>query len=166
MKNKNKLIHYFNIFLVLLCMLTIFLFSCENAEKSTERTENFINEVINVSGNENTISVVDVNKEGEHSITFGVIRKCAHFFEFFLLGFLVVNLLKDYKTLSFKRVLLCILFCLIYAVSDEIHQLFVDGRSCEIKDIIIDTTGSSLGSFFYYFLYYNVNKTKIVSEVK
>ena len=49
MKNKNKIIHYINILLVILCMLTIFLFSCENAEKSTERTENFINSVINVS---------------------------------------------------------------------------------------------------------------------
>ena len=32
-----------------------------------------------------------------------------------------------------------ILIGALYAVSDEIHQLFIVGRSCEIRDVIIDT---------------------------
>lgn len=106
MKNKNKIMHYINILLVILCMLTIFLFSCENAEKSTERTENFINNVINVSGGENTITSVSSSKIGDENILFSLVRKGAHFFEFFLLGFLVVNLIKDYKKLNIKIVIL------------------------------------------------------------
>ena len=164
MKNKNKIIHYINILLVILCMFTIFLFSCENAEKSTERTENFINSVINVSGGENTITSVSSSKIGDEKILFSLVRKCAHFFEFFLLGFLVVNLIKDYKKLNIKIVILCILFCLLYAVSDEIHQYFVDGRSCEIKDIFIDTIGSTIGGLFYYMLYSNHHKVKVIKE--
>ena len=164
MKNKNKIIHYINILLVILCMFTIFLFSCENAEKSTERTENFINNVINVSSGENTITSVSSSKIGDENILFTLVRKSAHFFEFFLLGFLVVNLIKDYKKLNIKIILLCILFCLLYAVSDEIHQYFVDGRSCEIMDVFIDTVGSSLGGLFYYLLYSKHHKVKVIKE--
>jgi VanZ family protein len=162
MKNKNKIMHYINILLVILCMLTIFLFSCENAEKSTERSDAIINSIINVSSSENNFTV-DNTETGDITIV-TIVRKCAHFFEFFLLGFLVVNLFKDYKKLNFKRILLCILFCCIYAVSDEIHQLFVDGRSCELIDVLVDTSGSSVGALFYYFLYSNVNKTKVIKE--
>lgn len=164
MKNNNKIIHYINILLVILCMFTIFLFSCENAEKSTERTENFINSVINVSGGENTITSVSSSKIGDENILFILVRKGAHFFEFFLLGFLVVNLIKDYKKLNIKIILLCILFCLLYAVSDEIHQYFVDGRSCQIKDIFIDTIGSAIGGLFYYMLYSKHHKVKVIKE--
>ena len=33
----------------------------------------------------------------------------------------------------------------LYAVSDEIHQVFIDGRSCELRDIAIDAGGVLLG---------------------
>ncbi len=163
MKNKNKVIHYINILLVILCMLAIFLFSCENSEKSTKRTDDLINKVINVSSKEHNISVDNTTETGENIIV-TIIRKGAHFLEFFLLGFLVVNLIKDYKELTVKRIILCILFCSLYAVSDEIHQLFVSGRSCEIKDMIIDTTGSTVGAMLYYLLYNNFHKVKVIKN--
>jgi len=36
-----------------------------------------------------------------------------------------------------------------YAVSDELHQWFVEGRSCELRDVGIDTMGVILGTCFY-----------------
>ena len=33
----------------------------------------------------------------------------------------------------------------IYAVTDEVHQAFVSGRSCELRDIIIDTVAAGVG---------------------
>ena len=153
--NKSKLVNYFNIILVLSCISLIFLFSCDNAEISTKKTENFMNKIVNVS------TSISYNT---HFFTFGIVRKCAHFFEFFLLGFLIVNFIKHYKKLNIKIIIYCIFFCIMYAISDEIHQLFVSGRSCEIKDIIIDSSGSISGIFFYYLLYYNVNKTKLIKK--
>ena len=38
---------------------------------------------------------------------------------------------------------LCIAW--LYAVSDELHQYFVPGRSCEIRDVLIDWSGAALG---------------------
>lgn len=45
--------------------------------------------------------------------------------------------------------LMAILFGMLYAVSDELHQWFVEGRSCELRDVGIDTTGVILGTSLY-----------------
>ena len=36
-------------------------------------------------------------------------------------------------------------FCSIYAVTDELHQYFVPGRSCQVKDVMIDSSGALTG---------------------
>ena len=37
------------------------------------------------------------------------------------------------------------IFAVLYAASDEFHQLFVPGRAGSIRDVIIDGTGAVLG---------------------
>ena len=34
---------------------------------------------------------------------------------------------------------------ILYAISDEIHQYFVPGRSAEIRDVLIDVLGANIG---------------------
>ena len=41
----------------------------------------------------------------------------------------------------------------IYAISDEVHQIFVDGRSCELRDWAIDTVGAILGAIGFFVIY-------------
>ncbi len=38
-----------------------------------------------------------------------------------------------------------ILVCTLYAVSDEVHQLFVRNRSCEFLDVVADVCGILIG---------------------
>ena len=33
----------------------------------------------------------------------------------------------------------------LYAVTDEVHQYFVPGRSCELRDVLVDTSGALTG---------------------
>lgn len=40
----------------------------------------------------------------------------------------------------------------LYGITDEIHQLFVPGRSGQVKDVIIDGAGSIVGILVYVFL--------------
>ena len=81
-----------------------------------------------------------------------ILRTFAHFLEFALLGFLVMLCMKTFPTLrkkafpNKKRLLLTISVCLLYAVSDEVHQLFVDGRTCDAFDVAVDTLGAFLGA--------------------
>ena len=72
------------------------------------------------------------------------IRKCAHFSLYLCLGALVSLTAGRRKVLSIGSAGTMI-FCFLYAVSDEIHQHFVPGRSCEFRDVMIDTSGALTG---------------------
>ena len=75
--------------------------------------------------------------------TFGVkrnIRKYAHFIEYMILGIIISTIL-PLEGCFIKSTI----FCFIYASLDEIHQFFVPGRSCTLKDVLIDTTGAIVG---------------------
>ena len=70
------------------------------------------------------------------------VRKIAHFTEYAILGGLLVLLFR------IRRVLLIWLPWLIgtlYAVTDEWHQSFSPGRSCDPKDVLIDACGVLIG---------------------
>lgn len=74
-----------------------------------------------------------------------IVRKVAHFSLYAALGVFAFCSVISYRTLRFPtRVLSGALICLLYAVSDEIHQRFVPGRSCELRDVCIDFCGSLL----------------------
>ena len=57
-----------------------------------------------------------------------------------------MNLANTFNLLSTRnRIVFCIIFGMMYAASDELHQKFVDGRSAEIRDVCIDTLGVVFG---------------------
>ena len=80
-----------------------------------------------------------------------LIRKLAHFSEFFVLGILTSLVYEDfYNKIS---VLNCMLFGFLYACSDEIHQLFVVNRYCSFKDVMIDFSGVFIAVLVCHFIY-------------
>lgn len=82
-------------------------------------------------------------------LTDHIIRKSAHFCEFALLGCLSLwcgyllnkNIVKSLMPAGFVS--------LFVAVIDEYIQLFSVGRSCEVKDVLLDFTGSVCGATFF-----------------
>ncbi len=75
----------------------------------------------------------------------GPLREVMHMLEYFVLGILIINILKQYK-IKYNLVILSIMLCFIYATTDEIHQVFVPGRSFQYFDILMDMIGAILGS--------------------
>lgn len=73
-----------------------------------------------------------------------VTRKLAHFTIYMVLG-LVSYLVFPVKLSVKKRIALVISLCLLYAVTDELHQLFVPDRNACVMDVLIDTFGSGVG---------------------
>lgn len=73
------------------------------------------------------------------------VRKTAHFCIFALEGFLLG--LAMMKTLPEKWLggTLAVLSCAVVAVLNEYHQSFSEGRSCELRDMIIDSCGALTG---------------------
>ncbi|MBP5295678.1 MAG: VanZ family protein [Lachnospiraceae bacterium] len=73
------------------------------------------------------------------------IRKAAHFSEFALLGMCLSLFFTTFETGFVRRFLLSLLIGVLYAVSDEIHQIFVETRDGTVFDVCIDSAGVLLG---------------------
>jgi VanZ family protein len=79
---------------------------------------------------------------GPHALTLseGVVRKMAHFFEYCVLGCLLFMGFLD-RALPGRTVLLVFAAGLLFSVSDEIHQHFVPGRTTRPFDVLVDMAG-------------------------
>jgi len=64
-----------------------------------------------------------------------------HFGIFFMFTFFLFLSLKR-KKIENKTILTVLFISLAYAFSDELHQLFVPGRFCSLRDVFIDFAGS------------------------
>lgn len=72
-----------------------------------------------------------------------IVRKAAHFSIYAMLGILSLIACRNSQFKIYGIISAAI--CLIYAISDEIHQYFVEGRSCELRDVLIDFSGALTG---------------------
>jgi VanZ family protein len=75
-----------------------------------------------------------------------IIKKTAHIFMYAVLAILLLRGLNlTFKSKNKKKLLIItLLICLIYAISDELHQSFVANRTASIRDVGFDLLGSSL----------------------
>lgn len=83
-----------------------------------------------------------------------LVRKTAHFTEYAILGALFYLNFRQLPKLNSrpKKTLLPIFFSFLYACTDEVHQIFVPGRSAQFRDILIDTLGASFGILITYLI--------------
>lgn len=131
--------------LVLIWMGVIFCFSAGNGDESGDLSRFVIRSVAQIvipafnempaAQQESTIS----------DLQYGV-RKAAHFSVYLVLGVLCTAALSQHPLNDMIRFLAAAGICVLYAVFDEIHQLFVNGRSGQILDVAIDSAGALLGT--------------------
>ena len=140
LKNVWKIV---SVFLVIVWMVVIFVMSNFPAEVSDEQSGVVVElakKIFNISAEQ---------PELLDNLT-TIVRKCGHAFEYFVLGVLLLNALRQFWPTKRKGEwamywYLAVVGASIYAVTDEVHQAFVPGRSCELRDIIIDTLAAGVG---------------------
>ena len=119
------------IIILILWMLVIFLLSNQTGSESTGLSDKLI------------CSMMSNCNPDIYSF---IVRKIAHFMIYFILGrFTIMNF-----KLSKENIINTLLICVIYAFSDEIHQMFINNRSGELRDIIIDSIGSLSSILLFY----------------
>jgi len=74
-----------------------------------------------------------------------ILRDCAHFLEFLILGVLAILYSDKFKITFFRRFCFTLIFCILVALIDEIIQIFSPGRAFELSDLILDGSGSTIG---------------------
>jgi VanZ family protein len=134
--NKRKM----KLLMLITWMAIIFLFSHQPADLSNENNE-FVVQLFNLLG-------LDLNS-AFGAFTDFIIRKAAHFTEYFILYVLFFNVIKDRHGYT-KALVYSLMGVFLYACTDEFHQLFVPGRSGKFVDVIIDTTGGLVALTVFY----------------
>lgn len=130
---------------VALWMAVIFSFSAENADKSTETSGSVVERVLGVllSGKKETVT--DETLAAFRETLTVIVRKSAHFTAYLILGALFSCALDASGATPRTSRALSLVFSTLYAVSDEVHQLFVPGRSGRVPDVLIDAAGALTG---------------------
>ena len=128
-------------------MTVIFYLSHQPVETSNKLSKDITKVIIE------TVEKVAPQKEFNLSRLNHIVRKNAHFFAYLVLGALILNILKINGINGYKAVLIALSIAIIYAISDEVHQLYVPGRGGQIKDVIIDSAGAMVGIIIYKGLY-------------
>jgi len=126
---------------VILWMMVIFYLSHQVASESNELSMGITKVLFEVA------SMIFPSLEIE--LFNHVIRKNAHFIAYFILGLLTINAIYWNKKFGHKAFIIALIISILYAVSDEIHQLFIPGRAGRLVDVLIDAFGAFCGIGVY-----------------
>lgn len=156
---KEKLKKIIPWLLVLLGMLIIFLFSNMNTYESNSKSEYIISIIIERTNTlANQIGIIDnqFDKEEIKDLTIFLnkpLRKCMHATVYLILSILILFALSRSNKKISHPIKLTIIICFLYAITDEFHQIFIQGRTPQITDVLIDTFGAIIGAKIYQMIY-------------
>ena len=94
--------------------------------------------------------------------SFGVVDKVNHLLAYFILAILLfLTLLFQQKILLSKNKVAgyALIICSLYGMLDEVHQIFIPGRSAEFLDFLADVCGALLGVLLMNYL---VIRSKVI----
>lgn len=152
-KDKKKYIAriVFGIMVLITCLL-IFIFSSDNGDKSTDKSMGTMKTIVSIFERDSS-KLEETTKKYEP-----LLRKLAHFSIYTMLGIWSMSFISTFNIKNnsnknekeiddfYKRLFIVILFGMLYACSDEFHQLFVSARSGSFRDVFIDTLGITNGA--------------------
>ena len=146
---KIEIIKCINVICIILWMILVFIFSNEGGVDSSDTSGNTIRQILilfkkdwDLVQLENTIEMLQP-----------FVRKLAHFTLYAVGGFLIYNFnskSEKIKKLEQKynyinKYTITIIFGIFYAITDEIHQIFIPGRDGRVFDVCVDTLGVIFG---------------------
>lgn len=135
-QSENKRIAFVFWALSVLCMGVIFFLSSRTADQSKQES--------------GAVLAWLTRLLGDGWLTDFLVRKSAHFLEY--TGLCLLLSFACAATWKQKYTAVSLPIASLYAVTDELHQRFVPGRSCQAVDWAIDTAGAALGLLCAYFL--------------
>ena len=133
----------------------------ESGKLSREIIQIVINKYDNIMGSSEEIRLYHETDDFMNQANL-IFRKLCHFGEYCILGILLMYFLISIRCF---RLLYCSIYSLIfayfYALLDEYLQTFINGRSGQILDTIIDMFGIIFGLFLVIITYKNREKVLI-----
>ncbi|MGN0165716.1 MAG: VanZ family protein [Lachnospiraceae bacterium] len=140
--------------LTVLWMGMIFLFSHKEGESSGEISRSAGNLLCEIF----VPDYEDLNSEEKEQMVESInypLRKMAHMLEYLLLGLLLSGaMIGEIKGVTPVKLIPVFGTAVLYAASDEYHQLFVPGRTGKFTDVLIDSAGVLIGLVIFYLIFH------------
>lgn len=150
MTNKRKTALALTWGFTVFCMIIIFYYSHQTASVSSETSSGWIQKILNTFGIE---------------LSSHFIRKTAHAIEF---GGLCFAFNMSYAASYLKYCpFISLISTVLYASTDEIHQYFIVGRACQVRDVFVDFCGAVLVTLvlsIMYFIYLIIKSKREVTK--
>jgi len=135
----------FFLIILLITLYIIFSFSAQNGEEASyisQKVTEFIVEVIS------KIKSIDIDTRLYYIQKLDpIIRNFAHFVTYAIVGFSSMGFMCTFDMRNIYKGITSFGIGVIYAITDEIHQYFIQERSSEITDVFIDCAGVLTGIF-------------------
>ena len=125
--------------LTLFCAAAIFIFSMQSGDQSAELSSGLLAHILAFAKG---VPVSEITYEQLLKYSF-LMRKAAHFTIFFTLG--IFSCWTAWGFFRKNHMIISLIFCILYACTDEIHQFFSEGRGPAVRDVLIDSAGAFTG---------------------
>ena len=140
--NINKHI-IFPLVATILCMLAIFILSAQPATKSNTNSKMVLNQIVDTTMKLGGSDITEQQKTELVDKVNSVARELMHAAVYFVMAiFLQITILGIFRR-KLLSMFITFTFCVAYGISDEIHQLFIPGRTFQLIDLVMDTGGAS-----------------------
>ena len=138
--------------LALAWMCVIFSFSAQTKEESSAVSEGISYRVVNTTG---LLLHLNLDEEQIREMANAIerfVRKGAHMTEYAILAILLFVWISRWQTPRLRMACMAAALAVLYACSDEFHQLFVAGRAGKVSDVLIDSAGAVAGLALFLFI--------------
>lgn len=125
-------------------MAAIFWFSAQPADVSSEMSDGVTRLLLSAA---EALGLMELSPERVYELCVILstpVRKCAHITEYAVLHATILYALSQWKVEGKRRLKLALAVTVLYACTDEIHQLFVPGRAGMVTDVLIDSVGAAV----------------------
>jgi len=146
--------------------LSIFGFSNQNAEQSSGLSNGAATAIIHFANNTHILNIKAENEAQYIENLQYPIRKCAHMSEYMVFTLSVLLALYVWGVRKKRLYIVAFAVSVIFASTDEFHQLFVSGRSGRAVDVLIDSIGSATGLLIVWLIRGHIIKRKKSAKVK
>ena len=133
--------------LVIALSVTIFMMSSQESDESSETSGGVCEFLLKLFDSDFEELSNDEKAESIDNLQF-IVRKAAHFSAYALICALTLCACLSLQFKALTSAVTAISYSLLFSISDEIHQSFVPGRSCEFRDVMIDLSGAVVGAMF------------------